>query len=169
MIDFLDNTLNTYKQEVCMSYKKTRFSANLVWMNKSHKNQILDSVDSDSVDSDSVVYENVVPEASNGAGSNVGVTQTTFVPTSTVDVIARYSGQVISNTGGISIGTTLGGTDIFVSSPPSGDGDGARLTLTRQENFSPSFTLIEGTTYHIGQWAGGGGLIFNHTVIFELV
>ena len=64
----------------------------------------------------------------------------------------------------MSVGTAVLGTDLFVANPASGDADGSRLTLTRQENLTPPIPLTAGVTYHITQWAGGGGIILNHTV-----
>ena len=69
----------------------------------------------------------------------------------------------------MSVGTTVGGTDLFVADPVSGDADGSRLTLTRQDNFTPPIPLTAGVTYHITQWAGGSGIIFNHTVCANAV
>ena len=109
-------------------------------------------------------FESVIPEVSNGAGANTGNLSSTFTPTASGDYIFEYSGDVQQGNGGISVGTTVQGTDLFVSSPASGDADGSRLTLTRQENFTPAIPLTAGVTYHITQWAGGGGIIFNHTV-----
>ena len=108
--------------------------------------------------------ENTISEVSNGAGANTGSVSTTFVPTETRDYVFEYSGEVQQGTGGISVGTTVLGADLFVANPASGDADGSRLTLTRQENFTPPIPLTAGVTYHITQWAGGGGIIFNHTV-----
>ena len=107
---------------------------------------------------------NVVSEVSNGAGANTGVIETTFTPTVSRDYVFEYSGEVQQGTGGISVGTTPQATDLFVANPASGDADGSRLTLTRQDNFTPPISLTAGITYHITQWAGGGGIIFNHTV-----
>ena len=114
-------------------------------------------------------FKSVILEVSNGAGANTGVAETTFTPTETTDYIFEYSGDVQQNTGGMSVGTTVGGTDLFVADPVSGDADGSRLTLTRQDNFTPPIPLTAGVTYHITQWAGGSGIIFNHTVCANAV
>ena len=112
-------------------------------------------------------FKNGVPEVSNGVGANTGNISTTFVPTETRDYVFEYSGDVQQGGGGMSVGTTVLGTDLFVAAPASGDADGSRLTLTRQENFTPPIPLTAGVTYHITQWAGGGGIIFNHTVCVQ--
>ena len=109
-------------------------------------------------------FNSSIPEVSNGAGANTGNISTTFIPTETRDYVFEYSGDVQQGGGGISVGTTALGTDLFVASPATGDTDGSRLTITRQENFTPPIPLTSGVTYHITQWAGGGGVIFNHTV-----
>ena len=109
-------------------------------------------------------FNSSIPEVSNGAGANTGNVLTTFIPTETRDYVFEYSGDVQQGGGGISVGTTALGTDLFVASPATGDTDGSRLTITRQENFTPPIPLTAGVTYHITQWAGGGGVIFNHTV-----
>ena len=114
-----------------------------------------------------IPFKNVTPEVSNGAGANTGNIETTFTPTETRDYVFEYSGDVQQGGGGMSVGTTVLGTDLFVAAPASGDADGSRLTLTRQENFTPPIPLTAGVTYHITQWAGGGGIIFNHTVCVQ--
>ena len=68
----------------------------------------------------------------------------------------------------MSVGTTVGGTELFVADPASGDADGSRLTLTRQANFTPPIPLTAGVLYSITQWVGGGGHILDHTVCAEL-
>ena len=113
---------------------------------------------------DVAAFKNVIPEVSNGAGANTGNISTTFTPTVSGDCVFEYSGDVQQGNGGMSVGTTALGTDLFVADPASGDADGSRLTLTRQENFTPPIPLTAGVTYHITQWAGGGGIILNHTV-----
>ena len=112
-------------------------------------------------------FENTTSEVSNGAGANTGNASTTFVPTETRDYVFEYSGEVQQGTGGISIGTTVLGTDLFVASPASGDADGSRLTPTRQENFTPPIPLTAGDVVYITQWAGGSSIILNHTVITQ--
>ena len=114
-----------------------------------------------------IPFKNVTPEVSNGAGANTGNIETTFTPTETRDYVFEYSGDVQQGGGGMSVGTTVLGTDLFVAAPASGDADGSRLTLTRQENFTPPIPLTAGVTYHITQWAAGGGIIFNHTVCVQ--
>ena len=111
-----------------------------------------------------VVYKNVVAEVSNGAGNNTLNTETTYTPAVDGDYTVLYSGAVVSGTGGISVGTATGLSDLFVSEPATGDADGSRLTTTRQDNFTPAITLTGGVTYFITQWAGGGGLVNDHTV-----
>ena len=99
-----------------------------------------------------------------GGGSGPASTETTFTPHADGEYIFDYSGEVLSGTGGISIGTTSGGADVFVATPATGDADGSRLTTTRQSNFTPPLALTGGVTYFISQWAGGGGNIDSHTV-----
>ena len=111
-----------------------------------------------------VVFKNTGAEVSNGTGANTGNLETSFTATVAGDYIFEYSGNVVSGTGGISVGTVAATSDLFVSAPPTGDADGARLTATRQENFSPPITLAEGQEVFIAQWAGGGGLVQDHTV-----
>ena len=109
-------------------------------------------------------FNSVIQEVSNGAGANTGNIQSTFTPEVSGGYVFEYSGEVQQGGGGISIDITPLGTDLFVASPATGDEDGSRLTLTRQENFTPPIPLTAGVTYHITQWAGGGGIILNHTV-----
>ena len=85
-----------------------------------------------------------------------------FTPSVDGDYVVEYSGMVQSGTGGITL--NVGGTDIFVSAPPTGDLDGGRLSTTRQENFSSTLSLQAGIPVTVTQWTGGGGLILNHTV-----
>lgn len=109
-------------------------------------------------------FKNVVPEVANIPGNATGVFSTTFTPVESTGYVFRYSGDLQSGTAGISVGTTVGGTELFVSNPASGDADGSRLTLTRQTNFTPQIPLTAGVPYSITQWVGGGGHILNHTV-----
>jgi len=109
-----------------------------------------------------------VPEIANVAGNNTGFTNTEFTPPESGSYVFTYSGDVQSGTGGISVGTTVGGTEVFVSDPASGDADGSRLTLTRQENFTPPIPLTAGVTYSITQWVGGGGRVLDHAVFAEV-
>ena len=82
-------------------------------------------------------FKNVVPEVANIPGNATGVFSTTFTPLTSGDYVFEYSGDVQQGGGGMSVGTTVGGTELFVSNPASGDADGSRLTLTRQDNFTP--------------------------------
>ena len=108
------------------------------------------------------IYKHITPEVSTGVGNDVGNTITMFTPSVDGDYVVEYSGIVQSGTGGVTI--SLGGNDIFVSAPPTGDLDGGRLSTTRQENFSGPLSLQAGIPVTVTQWAGGGGLILNHTV-----
>ena len=114
------------------------------------------------------VFKNVVPEIANIPGNATGVFSTSFTPTESADYVFPYSGDLQSGTAGISVGTTEGGAELFSSNPASGDADGSRLTLTRQENFTPPIPLTAGAPYSITQWVGGGGHILDHTVCAEL-
>ena len=114
-----------------------------------------------------VVFKNVVPEVANIPGNATGVFSTPFTPLASGDYVFEYSGDLQSGTAGISVGTTVGGTELFVADPASGDADGSRLTLTRQANFTPPIPLTAGVTVSITQWVGGGGHIINHTVCGE--
>ena len=113
-------------------------------------------------------FKNVVPELANVAGNVTGNVITEFTPSESGDYVITYSGDVQSGTGGISVGTTVGGTELFVSDPASGDADGSRLTLTRQENFTPPIPLTAGVTYSITQWVGGSSRVLDHTVFAEV-
>ena len=62
----------------------------------------------------------------------------------------------------------MGSEQIFVAAPATGDLDGGRLSVTRQENFSPPLSLQAGIPVTVTQWAGGGGLVLNHTVCVRL-
>lgn len=108
------------------------------------------------------IYKHIASEVSNGVGNDVGNTITMFTPSVDGDYVVEYFGMVQSGTGGVTL--NVGGTDLFVSAPPTGDLDEGRLSTTRQENFSRPLSLQAGIPVTVTQWAGGGGLILNHTV-----
>jgi len=113
-----------------------------------------------------IVYKNIAPEVSNGVGNDVGNIITMFTPPVDGDYVVDYSGMLQSGTGGITL--NVGSTQIFVAAPSTGGLDGGRLSLTRQENFTPPLNLQAGIPVTVTQWAGGGGLVLNHTVCVRL-
>ena len=118
----------------------------------------------DSIPNQVTAQETKQSEVSNGAGSSIGPVRSTFTPEISGNYIFNYFGDVVSGTGGISVGISIGTSDLFVSSPATGETDGARITALRNSNFSPPIALEAGVTYFVEQWAGGGGLVNNHTV-----
>ena len=93
-----------------------------------------------------------------GATGNVNEVVFTFTPHAGGLHRVDYRSDVILGGAAPSSGMTirvLGGADVFVTAPPTGNADGSRLSPTRLENFV-EVNLDEGVEYEFVRWAGGG-------------
>ena len=106
-----------------------------------------------------------IPVINNGgpiAGPNPVIVGT-FTPHANGDYRIDYKSEEIQGGATPSSGMTirvLGGTDVYVTAPATGDADGSRLSPTRLENFVV-LTLEEGVEYEIVRWSGGGSSALN--------
>ena len=94
----------------------------------------------------------------NATGPGNEIALASFTPHAGGIYRVDYSSDEIFGGATASSGMTIrqvGGVDIYVTAPATGDADGARLSTSRLSNFV-EVTLEEGVEYEVLRWAGGG-------------